>query len=679
MSLKQCVAKKIMNEVILPLKKPKEWKVLVLDKLSTRIVSSCCKMHEIMNEGITLVEDASKRREVLPLEAIYLITPTERSIQALMNDFQGPRYQYKAAHVFLTEACPDELFNRLCQSNCAPFIKTLKEINIAFLPVECRVFSLDSPDSTQFYFHQSYPPHPGQMHHLEHIAEQIATLCATIGEYPPIRYRSQHDKNCEFAQLVQQKLDAYKADDPQMGEGPYKDRSQLVILDRGFDPISPILHELTFQAMAYDLLAIENDVYRYINTSGPEEREKEIILDESDDLWRELRHQHIAVVSQQVTNNLKKFAEEKRMASSGEKTTMRDLSQMLKKMPQYQKELSMYSTHFHLAEDCMHNYQTYTNKLCKVEQDLALGTDAEGERIKDHMRNTVPLLIDPNVSTYDKLRLILLYVIQRGGISEENLAKLIQHAQIPEPQAAVVRNLAALGVPVLLDAGSGPTIGRRKAPQPYLPANRRTRADEPKYQMSRWTPYLKDLIEDACEDRLDVRQFPFFGGGPVKSSGLGGGGGLSRGGGGGSMSARYGQWHREKGAQTRSGPRLIFFILGGISYSEMRCAYEVMAAYTSVTGAGTGGGGGGGSGGGRQWDILVGGTHLLTPETFISDLERLSHPPGSTGATAGGQGAGGQGQHGGGPANVASASGDGGMRLLIPAQGAPTNRRAGGL
>lgn len=91
--------------------------------------------------------------------------------------------------LLFNSACPDELFNRLCQSNCATFIKTLKEINIAFLPVECRVFSLDSPDSTQFYFHQSYPPHPGQMHHLEHIAEQIATLCATIGEYPPIRYR----------------------------------------------------------------------------------------------------------------------------------------------------------------------------------------------------------------------------------------------------------------------------------------------------------------------------------------------------------------------------------------------------------------------------------------------------------------------------------------------------------
>ena len=92
-----------------------------------------------------------------------------------------------------------------------------------------------------------------------------------------------------------------------------------------------------------------------------------MLLDENDELWVELRHQHIAVVSQNVTTNLKKFTESKRMTQN-DKQSIRDLSQMIKKMPQYQKELSKYSKHLHLAEDCLKAYQGYVDKLCKVEQ-----------------------------------------------------------------------------------------------------------------------------------------------------------------------------------------------------------------------------------------------------------------------------------------------------------------------
>ncbi|OXB84163.1 UNVERIFIED_CONTAM: hypothetical protein H355_007046 [Colinus virginianus] len=530
--LKSLVWHKLKSAIFDDCRKEDEWKVILLDDYTTKLLSLCCKMSDLLAEGITVVENVYKNREPVPhMKAIYFITPTKKSVDGLIDDFiSKSSSRYKAAYVYFTDSCPDNLFNKI-KSSCARSIRRCKEISISFFPYESQVFTLNVPDAFYCCYSPTLEKAKDKDAVMEAMAEQIVTLCATLEENPGVRCKSTPSDNASrLAQLVEKSLENYYKTDEQ-SQIKAKTHSQLIIIDRGFDPVSTVLHELTFQAMAY-------------KADG---KEKEAILEEDDELWVRIRHKHIADVLEEIPKLLKEVSSKKK-ATEG-KLTLSSLTHLMKKMPQYRKEISRQAVHLNLAEDCMSKFKANIERLCKAEQDLALGTDAEGQKVKDSMRVLLPVLLSKSHDSYDKIRAILLYIFSRNGTTQENLDKLIQNVQI-ESDSDMIRNWEYLHVPI--------------------------------------------ISSDAIENKLDSKEWPYCSQCPPTWNGSG------------IVSARQ----KPKASyqdERKSNARLIIFVIGGITYSEMRSAYEVSQAY-------------------KTCEVIVGSTHILTPRRLLDEVKSLSKP-----------------------------------------------------
>uniref|UniRef100_A0A4W6FA99 Syntaxin binding protein 3 n=1 Tax=Lates calcarifer TaxID=8187 RepID=A0A4W6FA99_LATCA len=494
----------IKDTIIADCRKSEVWKILILDPFTTKLLSSCCKMSDLMSEKITIVEDLYKSREpVLEMKAIYFMSPTAKCVDAFIADFK-PKPKYKAAYVYFTDYCPDDLFNNM-KLYCAKYIRVCKEINMSFMPQEAQVFTCDNPGA----FRSIYSPKSSDKQKtLETLADQLVTLCATLDEYPGVRYKKEN--NTENAKILAELVDSKLEGHIFMCMFPLfhlqgKTQAQLLIVERGFDPV--------------------NDTFL------------QAVLNEDDMLWVKLRHKHIA-----------------------EKTI-----------------------HLQLAEDCMQQFSNNVEKLCKAEQDLAVGSDVDGVKVKDPMRTLLPVLLHP-YSTHDKIRAVLLYIFSLNGTTDENLSKLIQYVKIEEEREFIL-NWKELGVPIITAPSS---IFSRKQ-------SRRDRSQEQTYNLSRWTPVIKDVMEDAVENKLDTREWPHQSECPAAWNGSG------------AVSAR--QKHKASAQdERRTGSRLIIFIIGGISYSEMRSAYEVTQAVKSC-------------------EVIIGSSHILTPTSLLDDIKGLSKGP----------------------------------------------------
>lgn len=74
------------------------------------------------------------------------------------------------------------------------------------------------------------------------------------------------------------------------------DRPLLLLVDRSFDPIAPLLHERSYQCLLDDLIPLVNQTYEqvYVGRNG-EQGTRTSVLDENDLYWCQYRHKFFVI------------------------------------------------------------------------------------------------------------------------------------------------------------------------------------------------------------------------------------------------------------------------------------------------------------------------------------------------------------------------------------------------
>ena len=584
-----------------------DWKVVVLDEGSRRLVDNVTQEDDILKENVTNVEQIEDRRPMnQQMDAVYVLTPLRHIVDCLVADLE--RRRYRRSFVIWTSLLPTEQRARLDQSTAArESIASTNVLNIDFYPRESHLITFKDPWSFPTLFH----PACNQLvrRHMDELAQKIVSVCVSLGEYPTIRYHSPRDATHEasvlcshLARFIQLEMDQYAKYHEDFPPPSPRPRGALIITDRSMDLFAPLVHEFTYQAMVHDLLPlVEGDKICYktsLDQSSAAGITKNVEIGEKDGLWVKNRHLHMKDLLEKLSSEFQAFkAKNPQYAESDNPSSLNNIKDMLAGLPQYQEGKEAFSLHLNMASDAMGVFQRRKlAEVASVEQSMATGLDEDFKKPKNVADQVIRLLDESDITFSDRLRLIMQYLLYRDGLLPSDTQKLLAHAQLPAQDAEVIHNLDLIGAHVsraLKDPRplAQPPFGRKQAP---------AGPTEEESGLSRYNPAIKPMLEDHIRGTLDQLVFPFTMPHLDTAEGLLNQGTSSQA----SLRSAKPTWARTRPSALEPRQRIIVFMAGGATYSESRACYEISETFNK--------------------DVFLASSHMLTPSLFLRQVGDLS-------------------------------------------------------
>ncbi|KAG2650722.1 probable protein transport Sec1a isoform X1 [Panicum virgatum] len=635
-SFRQITRDRLLFEMLRSTRKNSKstWKVLIMDKFTVKIMSYACKMADITEEGVSLVEDLYKRRQPLPsLDAIYFIQPTKENIVMFLSDMSGRSPLYKKAYVFFCSPVHKELVAQIKKdSSVLPRIGALSEMNLEYFAIDSQGFITDHERALEELFSENAEGSHKYNACLNTMATRISTVFASLREFPRVHYRVAKTIDAStmttLRDLVPTKLAAgvwnclakYKMTIP---EFPQTETCELLIVDRSIDQIAPIIHEWTYDAMCHDLLCMDGNkyVHEVPSKNGSATEKKEVLLEDHDPVWLELRHAHIADASERLHDKMTHFVSKNKAAQlhqarNGGELSTRDLQKMVQALPQYSDQIDKLSLHVEIAG----KLNTIIREQClrdvgQLEQDLVFG-DAGTKELINFLRTQL------GVSRENKLRLLMIYAaLNPEKFESDKGAKLMQLAGLSDDDMIAVNNMRCLcGPDTKKSTGGGFTLKFDVHKKKHAHRKERT-GEESAWALSRFYPVLEELIEKLSKGELPKDEYNCMNDPSPSAHGLPTSSSLQTSPAHSMRSRRTGgTWARPRGSDDgyssdsvlkhassdfkKLGQRIFVFVIGGSTRSELRAAHKLSSKL--------------------KREVILGSSSLDDPPQFITKLKLMS-------------------------------------------------------
>ncbi|CAI0476760.1 unnamed protein product [Linum tenue] len=629
-NFKQVTRERLLQEMLRSAKagdSRSTWKVLIMDKLTVKIMSYACKMADITQEGVSLVEDIYKRRQPLPsMDAIYFIQPTKENIVMFLSDMSGKSPLYKKAYVFFSSPVSRDLVTHIKREGTVlPRIGALREMNLEYFAIDSQGFLTDHERALEELFGDEEDSRRSDAV-LSVIGTRIASVFASLREFPYVRYRAAKSLDVttmttsrdlittKLAARVWDRISQYKQ---KIEQFPQTETCDLLILDRSVDQIAPVIHEWTYDAICHDLLNMEGNkyVHEVPSKSGAPPEKKEVLLEEHDPVWVELRHAHIADASVRLHDKMTNFVAKNKAAQiqhgsrDGGQLSTRDLQRMVQALPQYSEQIEKLSLHVEIAGKVNQIIKdSGLRDLGQLEQDLVFGDAGTKDVIKY-------LTANEDASRENKLRLLMIlaaiYPEKFEGGKGHDLMKL---AKLPEDDMNAVNNMRLLGGAAETKKSSATSFSLKFDINKKKRAARKDRSgqEETGWQLSRFYPMVEELVEKLSKGELSKDEYPCLNDPSATFHG--------------NMTNASLYYHLAVGSIRlcvvtgralldsvlrhassdfkKMGRRIFVFVVGGATRSELRACHKLTSKL--------------------QREVVLGSTSLDDPPQFITKLKLLT-------------------------------------------------------